>query len=142
MDLTNDIFVAGVGTSLCAFVWDGTSDVAVKPMKSIPFNVIPGEILLTGKADAKGRLWVGECYVVGHSRRSWSNSVRVPKICVHGGGGGVGWSFDQNCFDGCKTHQKFNTDLLELSVTAVYRFLFEESRQISRERVKNLFCQC
>jgi len=56
----NDTFVVGLGPSIGVVEWDGISNKTSKPHYMKLVDNTPGNRLNDGKADANGRLWVGE----------------------------------------------------------------------------------
>lgn len=56
-----DSFVVGLGSSIGIVTWDGISETTGKPEYLKLIDETPGNRLNDGKADASGRLWVGEC---------------------------------------------------------------------------------
>jgi len=56
-----DMFVVGLGASLGIVHWDGRSNTTSQPKYEKLIDETPGNRLNDGKADATGRMWVGEC---------------------------------------------------------------------------------
>lgn len=55
-----DLFVVGLGPSIGIVQWDGRSNTTSQPEYVKLIDETPGNRLNDGKADATGRLWVGE----------------------------------------------------------------------------------
>lgn len=61
VEVANDTYAVGLGFGIGVFSWDGQSADAILPDYYVPIIQDMGEVLFVGKADASGRLFVGEC---------------------------------------------------------------------------------
>lgn len=56
-------FAIGTDTSVSVFEWNGKSNQKINPPDDIKLKTKPGETVVTGAVDPKGRLYVGEYHV-------------------------------------------------------------------------------